>query len=82
MFMKKKCAPCYMSHPLLCGMIAGFAIIGVAGVAMAIKSKAHRLATAAKQMGCNCMDQVKETAENMLDNGTEAMEDMIDRMRG
>ena len=82
MFAKKKCAPCYMSHPILCGMIASFAIIGVAGVVMAVKSKARRLATAAKRMGCDCVDHVKEVTEDMLDDGAEAVEDMIDRMRG
>ncbi len=82
MFTKKKCAPCYISHPLLCGMIAGFAIIGVAGVVMAVKRKAHRLGQAAKRMGCDCVDSVREATEDMLDDGAEAARDMIDRMRG
>lgn len=78
---KKKCTPYYMSHPILCGMIAGFAVIGVCGVVMAVKNKAKRLGKAAKKLGCECMESVKETTEDLIEDGMEAVDNMMERCK-
>ena len=72
---KKKCSPCYVAHPILCGMIVGFAVIGICGMVMAMKKKAKRLGKAAKQIGCDCMNSIEEATENMMESGM----DMIHR---
>ncbi len=74
---KKKCTPFYLQHPLLCGMIAGFAVIGMCGVLKAVKSKAKRLGNTAKQLGCDCMESVKEKAEELVEGGMNKFEGMM-----
>ncbi len=76
---KKKCAPYYMTHPFISGMIVGFAIIGACGVVMAVKGKAKRLGQAAKQLGCECMETVKEKTEDLIEDGMDAMDDMMEK---
>lgn len=67
---KKKCEPCkaMLPHPILCGAVAGFAILGVCGVWMAIHKKKKRLCKAAKKMGCDCMENVCDMTEDAMDN--------------
>ena len=66
---KKKSAACtVLEHPVLCGAVIGFAVIGVCGVVMAIKKKKKRLARAAKNMGCECMESVCDMTEEAMDN--------------
>ena len=78
---KKKCAPCYMAHPLVCGAIAVLAVMGAVGVVMAMKKKAKRLGRAAKRLGCECVDGIKQAAEDMMECGAEAMQRIADECR-
>lgn len=67
---KKKCEPCHamLPHPILCGAVAGFAILGICGVFMAIHKKKKRLCKAAKKMGCDCVENVCDMTEDAMDN--------------
>ncbi len=73
MCMKKNMINCCMSHPVLCGMTAGFAVVGICGVVMACKKKAKCLAEAAKQGACECADCVCEMTEDLMERGKEAL---------
>ena len=76
---KKKCAPCYVAHPIICGAIAGLAVIGLCGVVMAMKKKATRLGKAAKRLGCECMDSVERATEDLMERSADAMHRMADK---
>lgn len=78
---KKKCAPCYAVHPIVCGAVAGLAVIGLCGVVMAMKKKAKRLGSAARRLGCNCMESAKQMTEEMMESGAEAMERLANECR-
>lgn len=66
---KKKCeCGAIFSHPVICGAIVGFAVIGICGVVMAVKKKKKRLARAAKRMGCDCVENVCDMTEDAIDN--------------
>lgn len=75
---KKKSTPCMM-NPVLCMAVIGFAVIGACGVFCAVKKKAGRLKNAAKKLGCECMEGAQQTAENILEEGMEAAEKMMDK---
>ena len=65
---KKKCEPCsIIPHPVICGVVVGFAVLGICGVVMAIKKKKKGLARAAKKMGCECVDSVCDMTEDAID---------------
>ncbi len=82
MYGKKRCPPCYVSHPILCGMIVGFGVIGVWGVFLAAKQKASKLAQAAQKAGGACVESVKDTAANLMENGAEALGAMAEKKQG
>ena len=77
MYCKKKCAPLYVEHPVICATAAAFCVIGAVGVIMAVKKKAGRLAMTAKQMGCACVQNVKSATETVMDEGISMMERMM-----
>ncbi len=74
--MKKKCEPCYVVHPIVCGAVAGLAVIGLLGVVMAVKKKGRTLGKSAKQFGCSCIDSIEEKAEDLMQESAEAMRRM------
>lgn len=74
--MKKKCAPCYVVHPVVCGAVAGLAVIGLFGVIMAVKKKGRTLGRSAKQFGCSCLDSIEEKAEDLMQESADAMRRM------
>ena len=66
---KKKNESCLsLSHPVVCGAIVGFAVIGICGVVMAVKKKKKRLARAAKRLGESCVENVCDMTEDALEN--------------
>lgn len=71
---KKKKASCMMPHPVLCGAIVGFAVIGIYGVVMAVKKKKKSLSKAAKELGCECVENVREMAEDAIDGMAHVMQ--------
>lgn len=73
----KKCGSMILSHPVICGMVAGFAVIGVFGVVMAMKTKADKLKKAAEDVGCACVEGVKEAAENVMESGINMVNNMM-----
>ncbi len=77
MYYKKKCAPCYVEHPVICATAAVFCVIGAVGVVMAVKKKAGRLARTAKSVGCACVQNVKEATEAVMDEGMNMMAHMM-----
>lgn len=74
---KKKCAPLFIAHPVLCGMVVGFAVIGAFGVVTAMKSKADKLKKAAEDVGCACVEGVKQTAEDVMESGIQMVNNMM-----
>ena len=76
MMCKKKKSGIYM-HPVLTVMVVGFAVIGVCGVASAVKKKACALKEVAKTIGCECVHSVSEKAEEMMQSGMQAAERMM-----
>ncbi|MBQ8174652.1 MAG: hypothetical protein IJ009_04540 [Clostridia bacterium] len=73
---KKKCAPCYVAHPIVCGAVVGLAIIGLCGVVMAMKKKTKKLGKAVKQLGSDCVDKVEQVTEDMMQSGMDMMQRM------
>ena len=73
----KKCTPVFIAHPVFCGMVAGFAVIGVFGVVMAMKTKAEKLKKAAEDIGCACVEGVKQTAEGVVESGIQMVNNMM-----
>ena len=82
MYYKKKCAPCYVEHPVICATAAVFCVIGAVGVVMAFKKKAKKLACTAKSLGCACVENVKNATETVMDEGLNMMERMMPRTEG
>lgn len=78
----KKCMPLLIAHPVICGMVAGFAVIGVFGVVMAMKSKADKLKKAAEDIGCACVEGVKEAAEGVMESGINMVNNMMPEKKG
>ena len=76
MMMKKKCEPCYMAHPLVCGAVAGLAVIGLVGVALAVKKKGKCWGRSAKQFGCECVDSIERKTEDLIEKSMDAMRHM------
>ena len=72
---KKKNEMCV--HPLITATLVGFAVIGMWGVVCAVKKKGCALKSAAKRMGCECVESVSEKAEGMLEDGIRAAERMM-----
>jgi hypothetical protein len=58
-------------------MVAGFAVIGVWGVITAVKSNGQKLKKAAEDVGCACVEGVKEAAENAMESGIQMMNNMM-----
>lgn len=73
----KKCTPVVIAHPVICGMVAGFAVIGVWGVVMAIKNNGEKLKKAAEDVGCACVEGVKQTAESAMESGIQMVNNMM-----
>ncbi|MBR7146776.1 MAG: hypothetical protein IKD11_03535 [Oscillospiraceae bacterium] len=73
----KKCSSLILCHPVICGMVAGFAVIGVWGVVMAVKNKGDKLKKAAEDVGCACVEGVKNAAEGMMESGINMVNNMM-----
>lgn len=78
----KKCGSVLIAHPVICGMVAGFAVIGVFGVVMAMRTKADKLKKAAEDVGCACVEGVKEVAENAMESGINMVNNMMPEKKG
>jgi hypothetical protein len=76
MLMKKKCEPCYVVHPVICGAVAGLAVIGLVGVALAIRRKGKCWGRTAKDFGNACIDSIEEKAEDLMQKSMDAMKHM------
>ncbi len=77
MYCKKKYTPVYVAHPFLTAAGAALCVVGAAGVVMAFKKKAKKLAAVAETVGCACVQNVKEAAETMMDSGMDMMARML-----
>ena len=73
----KKGASLLLCHPVLTGMVMGFAVIGAFGVVMAVKSKGQKLKKAAEDVGTACVEGVKEAAENAMESGLNMVNNMM-----
>lgn len=78
---RKKCSP-IVEHPVLCGMVVGFAAIGVCGVVMAMKQQGAKWKKTAAEVGTACMDNVKKTAANAVESGMQAVDGLLRKMPG
>ena len=73
----KKCGSLILTHPVICGMVAGFAVIGIWGVVTAVKSNGQKLKKAAEDVGCACVEGVKEAATGAMESGIQMMSNMM-----
>ncbi len=71
-----------LDHPVLCGMLVGFAAIGVCGVAMAVKKKGKKLGRAAGQAGSACVESVREMAANAMEDGIQKVDGLVQKVQG
>lgn len=70
-----------LDHPVLCGMLVGFAAIGVCGVAMAVKKKGKKLGRAAGQAGSACVESVKEMAASAMEDGLQKVDGLMQKVQ-
>ena len=69
---KKQTGVCV--HPLVAFTVLGFAVMGMWGAVTAVKTKACKLKKAVSELGCDCVDAVREKAEDLMDEGIHAAE--------
>lgn len=61
-------------HPLVAFAVLGFAAVGMWGMICAVKNKACRLKKTACELGCDCVEAVREKAEDLMEEGIHAAE--------
>ena len=69
---KKQSGVCV--HPLVAFTVLGFAAVGMWGMICAVKNKACKLKKTVSELGCDCVDAVREKAETLMEEGMHAAE--------